>query len=390
MTSRSALSENSRIDPILHTLADTALLAQALRDERKNLMVFGDPSNALTEIGPSLQQHLASGMPSAHLAHFSGQHPAAMLGKINEGLAQQSLRQSAQIEANPSPDEFWFVHDAQSLQSDELQLLLQLNDHFPNWRVRWVLLFDATPALTTEQRLWIDQASGTWLKWPSKASAPWPSAPRSEGTEAEPAENQPELSHGDLDSVTPGVKAWLLGATGLATVLLVGAWLYGRAPSMEAATQPVPAAGLKPMPEGAASVTASTQNASPVSPEPPPKSALPRPMPESAAQGYRWLRSLPRESFVLQQGPFDTAAEAQRSIRQNAQLRGARVLMLKPTSLSNGQFVLVSGPFRSQERALNFKKKNKLEASTSIEPTEDLLQKSLPPQSRQGQSQGKS
>ena len=390
MTSRSALSENSLIDPILHTLADTVLLAQVLRDERKNLMVFGDPSNALTEIGTSLQQHLASGTPNAHLAHFSGQHPAAMLGKINEGLAQQNLRQSAQIEANPSPDEFWFVHDAQSLQSDELQLLLQLNDHFPNWRVRWVLLFDATPALTTDQKLWLDQASGTWLKWPSKASAPWLSAPRSQGTEAELANTQPDLTNGVLDSVTPGVNTWLLGATGLATVLLVGAWLYGRAPSVETAIQPVPAAGLKPTPEGTDSVTASTQNASPVSPEPPRNIALPSPMPESAAQGYRWLRSLPRESFVLQQGPFDTAAEAQRSSRQNAQLRGARVLMLKPTSLSNVQFVLVSGPFRSPERALNFKKKNKLAASTSIEPTEDLLQKSLPPQPRQGQSRSKS
>lgn len=411
MTSRSALSENTRIDPILHSHNDLSLLAQALFDERKNLMVFPSPLPALSETVQSLQQHLVNQTPSVHLVHFSGQHPAAMLGKINEGLVQQSLIQGVPGEPGPSPDAFWFVHDAQYLQSDELRLLLQLNDHFPNWRVRWVLLFDVTPNLTTEQKIWMDQASSTWLKWPSQASAPWGDALASDGNENASVATRPNLKNGAMGTAKPGLKAWLLLTSGLATLLL-GAWWYGPSSSMDSAgpsvsqarradmvesplpaidtsnsdLQKTPEAELKPISEDTNNAAAPFQNEVSGLPQPSTAPKLSRQMPDVAARGYQWLQSLPRESFVLQHGSFDTATQAQRSGSQNTNLRGARVVMLKPSASQTPQFVLVSGPFRSQDRALNFKKKNKLPDSTSIEPITAILQKSMAPQQpRQGQ-----
>jgi hypothetical protein len=54
--------------------------------------------------------------------------------------------------------------------------------------------------------------------------------------------------------------------------------------------------------------------------------------------------------------------------------------MGKPTAQQPAQFVLISGPFWSQDRVMNIKKKNMLPNSTLIEPHTDLLQKSLAPQ----------
>jgi hypothetical protein len=118
----------------------------------------------------------------------------------------------------------------------------------------------------------------------------------------------------------------------------------------------------------------------------PPAQAAVRPaaktIPEVAQRGYRWLRTLPRDSFLLEHGVFETPQQAQRLIRSQTELSNARVLMLEPGGDKAPHFLVVTGPFRSEERARNFIVRKELPQQTRIEPVDRVLQKSTPAPSK--------
>jgi hypothetical protein len=98
-------------------------------------------------------------------------------------------------------------------------------------------------------------------------------------------------------------------------------------------------------------------------------------VPEIAMRGARWLAQQSPEFFVLEHGVFETAAQAQSLIRSREDLANARVLMRK-TNNPDGRFVVITGPFRSQDRAQNYKVRENLPTQTRARRISDLLQES--------------
>jgi hypothetical protein len=101
-------------------------------------------------------------------------------------------------------------------------------------------------------------------------------------------------------------------------------------------------------------------------------------IPDVALRGVRWLAQQSPEFFVLEHGAFQTAAQAQSLIRTRDELANARVLMRKSTA-PGGRFVVITGPFRSLDRAQNYKVRENLPPQIQIRKVSDVLQESVGP-----------
>jgi hypothetical protein len=99
-------------------------------------------------------------------------------------------------------------------------------------------------------------------------------------------------------------------------------------------------------------------------------------LPDVALRGVRWLAQQSPEYFVLEHGTFQTAAQAQSLIRSRDELTNARVLMRKSTA-PGGRFLVITGPFRSQERAQNYKVRENLPPQIKVRSVSEVLQESV-------------
>ena len=99
-------------------------------------------------------------------------------------------------------------------------------------------------------------------------------------------------------------------------------------------------------------------------------------MPDVALRGVRWLAQQSPDFFVLEHGAFKTAAQAQSLIKTRTELANARVLMRK-TDAQGGLFFVITGPFRSQERAQNYKVRENLPPQIQVRKVSDVLQESV-------------
>jgi hypothetical protein len=367
--------EPIRIEPTFSSDTDVAIWANAVQQEGRNLIVLRNDSNSLMSVCEALIVHWQAHAPELKLVHFDAQQPARLLGQINEDLAQQDLHETMQASPPSQPHSVWFAHDAEHFSNDELMLLLRLNTHFPGWGVRWVLLFNLEKPLDPERQAWLAQADGHWLSWPETSLAQSLTG------------NSPGLAQ-TLYEATPlsSKKRVGLWATGLLVLAAAGGWLVlnntndklpiepheptAPAHSDAAPTSPTKAPAL------------SAQNAGSTAAPLPPVKAGARPaaktIPEVAQRGYRWLRTLPRDSFLLTHGVFETPLQAQRLIRTQAELNNARVLMLEHGGDKDLHFLVVTGPFRSEERARKYVVRKELPPQTRIESVDRMLKKSTP------------
>ena len=90
----------------------------------------------------------------------------------------------------------------------------------------------------------------------------------------------------------------------------------------------------------------------------------------------RWLAQQSPEFFVLEHGAFQTASQAQSLVRSREELVNARVLMRK-NSNPEGRFLVITGPFRSQERAQNYKVRENLPPQIPVRGVSEVLQESM-------------
>ena len=195
---------------------------------------------------------------------------------------------------------------------------------------------------------------------------------------------------------------WTLGLLGL---LALGAWVVQQRPPQggdltaplassesTAAAEPSAASAVATAPTGTAPQNTDTQALSPALPgastpgtEPavtstaPETSAPPEAtVPEVARRDLLWLATLPKDSFVLERGVFDSVQQAQRLIKAQDELATARIIMLRPGPSGTARFVVVTGPFRSLERAQNFRFRLQLTGQAPIEQVGLLLEKTMP------------
>jgi hypothetical protein len=96
-------------------------------------------------------------------------------------------------------------------------------------------------------------------------------------------------------------------------------------------------------------------------------------LPDIAVKGQKWLSELPKDSFVVLHGTFTTAGAAQKRIRDQAWLNQARVIPFFKSPKDPAEFIVVTGPFRAEERAKAYITRLDLPASTRTESVIKLL-----------------
>ncbi|WP_291915342.1 hypothetical protein [Limnohabitans sp.] len=143
------------------------------------------------------------------------------------------------------------------------------------------------------------------------------------------------------------------------------------------APQPTDPTAANTAPSQAAERVASTATAEPAALPP---TSVPADntaeLPDVALRGVRWLAQQSPEFFVLEHGTFQTATQAQSLIRTRAELANARVLMRK-SAATGGRFLVITGPFRSQERAQNYKVRENLPPQIQVRRVSEVLQESV-------------
>jgi septal ring-binding cell division protein DamX len=76
-------------------------------------------------------------------------------------------------------------------------------------------------------------------------------------------------------------------------------------------------------------------------------------LPETAVQGRLWLKGLPAESFVIQHKAYASVKDAQTAIKGKDWLVNARIVPVFADGKDEALFGVVTGPFKSKERAKN-------------------------------------
>jgi len=354
--------------------AALAALGQLVSEDGQNLVIWHQNSQTLVRAAHTLQSLWRTQAPAAAVEHFTGEQRLALLSHINQGIAQLGLTQAMKTPAPASlPRQISIVTHAEQLPASDVQLLQDLTRHLPGLRWRWVLLgLDASGGH--------NNAAITGIT-PSEPNPQWMAAPLTQA----PIPLATEAACSPASDKSSKRLAWL----SLAALLGLGAWgtalhlsdpnaVTSQADNRSAAATPAASASsLGTPPSQAKDLVASAVPAEPAAlPQAPAAADTRNDVPEIALRGVRWLALQSPEFFVLEHGAFQTATQAQSLIQTRNELANARVLMRKSAS-PVGRFVVITGPFRSQERAQNFKARENLLPQIQVRRISDVLEDSV-------------
>jgi hypothetical protein len=121
--------------------------------------------------------------------------------------------------------------------------------------------------------------------------------------------------------------------------------------------------------------------AAPVVPETVPDKVITE-LPEAALQGRAWLKGLPEDSFVIEHQSFATLREAQAAIKGKEWLANARIVPLFANDKDEARFAVVTGPFRSKDRAKNTITRLGLSNEVVIKAVPSALAQAIPNKSK--------
>ena len=96
-------------------------------------------------------------------------------------------------------------------------------------------------------------------------------------------------------------------------------------------------------------------------------------LPEPAQRGLSWLRQLDKDTWVIEHGRHPSIQAARKQLGGDKLLTNARIVPVVRQGQDTAEFLLVTGPFRSQDRARNFSARNELPPSTKVHATNTLL-----------------
>jgi hypothetical protein len=148
-----------------------------------------------------------------------------------------------------------------------------------------------------------------------------------------------------------------------------------------------PKVELVPGPQPAATASASASVPVPAAVTPPP--APPEPvkeaaakviteLPDAAIKGRLWLKSLPTDAFVLEHQSFDTVKEARAFTKDKEWLVNARIAPVFSLGKDEARFAIMTGPFRSVDRAKNTISRLKLSSNVTITSVQVATNQSEP------------
>jgi len=105
-------------------------------------------------------------------------------------------------------------------------------------------------------------------------------------------------------------------------------------------------------------------------------------LPEVAVQGRNWLKTLPEESYVIEHKVLSTVKDAQAAMKGKEWLQNARIAPVFTNSKEEAKFALITGPFRSKERAQTTITRLGLPTSTAIKSVPAALAQTTPKQTK--------
>lgn len=158
---------------------------------------------------------------------------------------------------------------------------------------------------------------------------------------------------------------------------------------LDEANNPMPTPGI---PDSKTPVAGGADAAAPLEPKPENKpESKPEPkvetkpekviteLPDIAVQGRLWLRGFPEDSFGLVHGTYDSVKQAQASMKGKAWLANARIVPVFAADKEASKFSVVTGPFKTRDRAKNAITRLELSADVMIQSAVNLNAQSKPP-----------
>jgi hypothetical protein len=140
-----------------------------------------------------------------------------------------------------------------------------------------------------------------------------------------------------------------------------------------------------PQPAATASASASVPVPAAVTPPPAPPEPVKEAaakviteLPDAAIKGRLWLKSLPTDAFVLEHQSFDTVKEARAFTKDKEWLVNARIAPVFSLGKDEARFAIMTGPFRSVDRAKNTISRLKLSSNVTITSVQVATNQSEP------------
>lgn len=96
-------------------------------------------------------------------------------------------------------------------------------------------------------------------------------------------------------------------------------------------------------------------------------------LPDIAVKGQQWLAGLPKDTFVVIHAAYTTSGAAQKLNKNQSWLNQARIVPYFKSPKDPAEFLVVTGPFRSEERAKGYITRLEIPTSTRIEAVSKLL-----------------
>jgi hypothetical protein len=147
-------------------------------------------------------------------------------------------------------------------------------------------------------------------------------------------------------------------------------------------TVPAPStAMLEPVPSPAAPASAPLSESKETTVTAKPEKVITE-LPEGAVQGRLWLKGLPEDSYVLQHGSYASLKQARAAMKDKDWLVNARVVPVFTEGKDEAEFALVTGPFRTKDRAQNTMARLKLSGSVRVESSSSMYKQALQPKAK--------
>jgi hypothetical protein len=228
----------------------------------------------------------------------------------------------------------------------------------PRLWLRTLLILAFLLLVSVGVALWLHpQALQTWRDTAASAAHPEPTASQAAPTPADTEASGPIEAASEAAS-TP-TSAPVAAASAPVAAASVPA---SSAPLPSAAPAAVSAAASAPAPASAASSPAPTAN-----------SRVVTELPDIAVRGAQWLRQLDKDTWVIEHGRHGSALLARKQINADKLLVNARVIPVARGANETAEFLVVTGPFRTQERARNFIARQELGRATTVHTRKELL-----------------
>lgn len=144
-------SEDARASDFVFRTADRMRIdgcVNALAHEAMSLALYCEQEALLDHYLSMLLAQLRQQAPEHRIEVYFPTNTDALLGRFNDVLAAQSVKQATQSPPSTGQAHIWIVHDAHRLPESEVQLLARLIQNFPGAQIRAILLMSGTHSAT--------------------------------------------------------------------------------------------------------------------------------------------------------------------------------------------------------------------------------------------------